>query len=105
VVEIDEGDPGLEHWLTFTRGKLSRDNIRRLVHTGGGQEKANSWWIYPDQIPPADFVAIEFRQDDGTYAVATPEQIAAAEAHEGLHDAVVGDFEEMRAKGEARRAA
>ena len=104
-VDIEDDSDGLEHWLTFTRGKLSRDNIRRLVHTGGGQEKANSWWIYPDQIPPEQFVAIEFRQDDGTYAVATPEQIAAVEAHEGLQEAVEGDFEEMRAKIAAIRQA
>lgn len=99
--------PGLTHWLSFAQtdeGYLEPKLVRRLVKTGGGHVKANTWFIYPEQIPPEAF-EIEISQGNGVYAPITPEQLAAAKAHEGLHDAVVTDFEEMRAKIGARRAA
>lgn len=92
AVDIAEDDVGLEHWLTFTKGKLSKDNIRYLVHTGGGMAKASTWYVYPAQIPPEAFQAVELRREDGGYSPATPEEIAAAVPHEGLHEGVVEDF-------------
>ncbi|ARO54039.1 hypothetical protein B2G69_07700 [Methylorubrum zatmanii] len=108
AVDLDDATPDLSHWLSFTRtraGYLEPHLVRRLVKSGGGHAKADTWYVYPNQIPPEQFAAIELSQGNGVYVPATPEQIAAAKAHEGLHDAVVTDFEEMRAKIGARRAA
>ena len=108
AVDIDDASPDLHHWLSFTNtrgGYLKPHLVRRLVRTGGGHVKADTWYVYSVQVPPEAFAAIELSQGNGVYVPATPEQIAAAKAHQGLHDAVVADFEEMRAKPPANRAA
>ena len=108
TIDLVSSTPGLLHWLTFTqteRGFLEPHLVRRLVKTGGGPKKAKTWYICSQQIEPDAFAVIEISQGNGVYVPITPEQLAAAKAHEGLHDAVVADFKEMRAKPPANLAA
>lgn len=99
TVVFPRGDRRAVPWLKGAHKTLHPDCIAQLVATGGGKRKAETWYVCPDQIPPEQFRAIEIRGPDGRYAPATPEQIAGAVAHEGLHDDVVEDFAEMRSRG------
>ncbi|KQO89683.1 hypothetical protein ASF36_22705 [Methylobacterium sp. Leaf90] len=105
VVVFPRGDRRPVLWLKFARKFLDADRIDTLVAKGGGKRKAETWYVCPEQIPREEFRAIEVRGPDGQYAPATPEQIAAAVAHEGLHEAVVADFAEMRTKAPGRLTA
>lgn len=99
AIVFARNDRAVSNWLKFARGRLAPGCIEEMTRTGGGKRKAETWYIYPSQIPPAEFRAIELRRDDGSYSQATPNEISAAVPHEGLHEAVVEDFREMRAKG------
>jgi hypothetical protein len=98
AVVFPRSDRTVSHWLKFARGRLAPDCIEEMVRTGGGKRKAETWYVYPTQIPPDQFRAVEFRREGGGYSPATPEEIAAAVPHEGLLEAVVEDLREMRAK-------
>lgn len=107
TVVIPSSDRGLKHWLNFTRtsfGWLADECVEQLVRTGGGKRKAETWYIYPDQIPPAEFRAIEIRRPDGSYTHMEPADLAASVAHEALEEAVRADFSEMRARMPSRAA-
>lgn len=98
TVVFPRNDRALAHWLKFARVRLASDCIDELMRTGGGKRKAETWYVYPSQIPPSQFRAIELRREGGGYSPASPGEIAAAIAHEGLLEAVTKDFREMRAK-------
>lgn len=99
VVVFPRNDRGVTHWLTFARKhRVNPGIVEEMTQTGGGKRKAETWYSYPEIIPVEDFRAIELRRQDGSYSPATPEEIAAAVAHEGLQEAVEADFREMRAK-------
>ncbi|WP_289015250.1 hypothetical protein [uncultured Methylobacterium sp.] len=103
VVVFPRGDRRVEPWLKLARKITAPEYIATLVASGGGKRKAETWYVCPAQIPPEQFRLIELRGSDGRYAPATPEQIAALVAHDGLYDEVVEDFCQMRIK--AGRAA
>lgn len=98
TVVFQRNDRGLAHWLKFARVRLSLHCIEEMMQTGGGKRKAETWYIHPSQIPPAQFRAIELRREGGGYSPASPGEIAAAIAHDGLLGAVTEDFREMRAR-------
>ncbi|MEG9500336.1 MAG: hypothetical protein MIN69_00430 [Methylorubrum extorquens] len=98
TVVLRHGDRALAHWLKFARGRLASDCIEELMRTGGGKRKAETWYVYPSQIPPSQFRAIELRREGGCYSPASADEIAAAIPHEGLLEAVTEEFREIRAK-------
>lgn len=97
TVFFPRNDRGLAHWLKFARVRLSLHCIEEMMQTGGGKRKADTWYVHPSQIPPAQFRAIELRRAGGGYSPASPDEIAAAIAHGGLLEAATEDFREMRA--------
>lgn len=82
TVVIPSSDRRLQRWLPWTRKRLGADAVERLVVAGGGNRKAETWFVYLGQVEPARFAAVEIRRPDGTFSPATAEAIAAIEPHD-----------------------
>jgi len=82
TVVIPSTDRRLQRWLPWTRKRLGADVVERLVSSGGGKRKAETWFVYLGTIEPARFAAVEIRRGDGTFTRATAEEIAAIEPHD-----------------------
>jgi hypothetical protein len=64
---IPSSDRLLKPWLPWARKRLKPDWLGILTDTGGGKAKAKTWYIYQGVIPPDKFVAVERRDESGTY--------------------------------------
>ncbi len=47
-------------WLPWARRKLEQSWFDVMVETGGGIDKARTWWFSIKPIPPAKFVTVEY---------------------------------------------
>lgn len=66
-VVIPSRDRKLKSWLPFARKNLKREWMDELTEIGGGKAKAETWYIYPETVPPTMFRAIHIRSAGGVF--------------------------------------
>lgn len=82
TVVIPSSDRRLQRWLPWTRKRLGADVVERLVVSGGGKRKAETWFVYLGAVEPSRFAAVDIRRRDSTFLPATRDEIAEIKPHD-----------------------
>lgn len=64
TVRIPSTDRNLKRWTSWGRKRLTPEWFEALSGTGGGHQKARSWYICFRAITPAEFLSVEVLRDE-----------------------------------------